>query len=583
MATFDLASFYDTISHDLLLKGLFPKITTGDLNQVSKYLQTWSSDRAVSKHSHGLPQGPIASGILAECFLLPIDLELQKRGRGYIRYVDDIRLFGKTEDEVRTELIKTESLCRERGLIPQTGKCTLKKLQGEHEAVGALPSISDPNYWEGMDMSDKTKARQTGHLPRPPKSIQQLRRETKTIETKGSKHYRQWQRFESALEGKPYRVRDKSLFRGSLFCLKPDTGLLRIVLKLLPLHPEHADMLFLYLGKFGYRKPIERLCHQFVYRNPYSFVRGEAWHLLSRYLQEKRSMVASDAKKLAGKALEIAKRKNSESLAERWGACRFLNVLVGIKDGKYKTPKQAEPLLQAFLAPDLPDAVFTESTERGVIKDYLHQKCPEPGLSVCAALRDHKLPLRALDIQLESLSRPVQHTLHELGVMSEQVKELDQIAEYLNRRYRVRSTKSWHQLLQGKDYLSALARLKEAEEQFSGVLHYWLTQQNLFNEVVFCALQLHLSKIGHKAACKATDKNGNRVKYGVMLDKQSSFSKNYPTIADSFRKVHSRRNDVAHPNNRKNKKTADVRSSERNKLVSNLCRAYADFVELMPE
>ena len=108
---FDLAAFYDTVSHELLLKTLYPRTTNGDLDWFGRCLRTWSSDRAASCHGHGLPQGPLASDLLAECFLLPIDLALQKR-RGYVRYVDDVRLFGATEDEVRADLIELERHCR---------------------------------------------------------------------------------------------------------------------------------------------------------------------------------------------------------------------------------------------------------------------------------------------------------------------------------------------------------------------------------------------------------------------------------------------------------------------------------------
>lgn len=68
---FDLAAFYDTISHELLLRTIYPRTTNSDLDWIAKCLRTWSSDRAASGHGHGLPQGPLASDFLAECFLLP--------------------------------------------------------------------------------------------------------------------------------------------------------------------------------------------------------------------------------------------------------------------------------------------------------------------------------------------------------------------------------------------------------------------------------------------------------------------------------------------------------------------------------
>ncbi len=185
---FDLSAFYDTISHELLLRTIYPRTTNSDLDWISKCLRTWSSDRAVSGHGHGLPQGPLASDFLAECFLLPIDLALQKQ-RGYTRYVDDMRLFGATEDEVRANLIELEQYCRERGLIPQTGKFAIKRAQSVQEAMGMLPSISDPQH-EGADTEgmDRKVARLA---------------------------------FLAAIGGKPYRVTDKTQLRKRKRCQPP--------------------------------------------------------------------------------------------------------------------------------------------------------------------------------------------------------------------------------------------------------------------------------------------------------------------------------------------------------------------------
>ncbi len=77
---FDLAAFYDTISHELLLKTIYPRTTSSDLDWFAECLSTWSSSRVASKHGHGIPQGPQASDFLAECFLLPIDRALAAAG-----------------------------------------------------------------------------------------------------------------------------------------------------------------------------------------------------------------------------------------------------------------------------------------------------------------------------------------------------------------------------------------------------------------------------------------------------------------------------------------------------------------------
>jgi len=288
---FDLAAFYDTISHELLLRTLFPRATTADCDLISKCLRTWSSDLAASGHGHGLPQGPIASDLLSECFLLPIDIALRSR-KGYVRYVDDVRLFGSTEDEVRAALITLERHCRERGLIPQIGKFAIKRATSVDDAMGMLPSISDPQHTEtGDERLDKARSRRL---------------------------------MNSAIDGKPSRVVDKTRLRYVLYRAEPDPDILRIVLRLIPHHPEHADAFFAYVGRFGYRKTIERTCLDLVDKNPYAYVRGEAWHVLAKCCRVPGSSAATRIRRLTDHAIQIAKSRNLGILSETWGACHFL-------------------------------------------------------------------------------------------------------------------------------------------------------------------------------------------------------------------------------------------------------------------
>ena len=546
---FDLAAFYDTISHELLLRTIYPRTTNADLNWIAKCLKTWSSDRATSGHGHGLPQGPLASDFLAECFLLPIDLALQRR-RGYTRYVDDVRIFGATEDEVRAHLIELERHCRERGLIPQTGKFAIKRAQNVQEAMGMLPSISDPQHeGAGREKINKKQARGT---------------------------------FRSAIAGKPYRVTDKTRLRFVLYRAEPDTDLLKLVLRLIPRHPEHADAFFAYLGRFGYRKPIERLCLKLVQNNPYPYVRGEAWHVLAKYSREAQSKTASNLRSLTDRAVNIAKDTSNENFVEKWGSCHFLCVseeLTARHHGRWL--KYQAPLLQSLLAPVLPDGAFRKGE---VVETFLRHSSPEPGLSVCSALHERGLTTSSFGLTADKLSSQVANTLRELGVISSPGPKVDPVAEILNARYGVPRGKLWRTLL-GAEYIHALGLLKQAEAAFASGPSVWLACQNSFNQTVFLALQRYLATIGHPAACTTVDKKGQLVDFGVTLDANGPFLKNCPMIGDCFRHMNTRRNHLAvsHPYEKKTAaQSRHLKAQERNQFVARLRTAYADFVALMP-
>jgi Reverse transcriptase (RNA-dependent DNA polymerase) len=95
IAHFDLAAFYETISHRALQQIVAPAGGGGSTwDTIRDWLCTWTSGEGGIPVDHGLPQGPIASDFLAKIFLLPLDEAMQKAGIPYIRYVDDIRVLG---------------------------------------------------------------------------------------------------------------------------------------------------------------------------------------------------------------------------------------------------------------------------------------------------------------------------------------------------------------------------------------------------------------------------------------------------------------------------------------------------------
>lgn len=545
---FDLAAFYDTISHELLIRTIYPRAGNNDIEWIRRCLQTWSSDRPALGHGHGLPQGPLASDFLAECFLLPIDLAMRER-RGYMRYVDDVRLLGATEDEVRADLIELERHCRERGLIPQTGKFAIKQAKDVQDAMGMLPSIADPQHEAGNEAMGKVDA------------IQALR---------------------SAITGRPYRVIDKTRLRYVLYRAEPVSELLQLVLRLIPRHPEHADVFFAYLARFGYRKPIERTCRDLIEKNPYSYVRGEAWHVLARYRREGSSSTTRDGKELTERAIAIVKQRTRENFLELWGASHFLCVSQDLTESRLtRFLKYQDPILQSLLAPVLPDAAFAKGE---LVETLLRRTTPEPGLSVCSALNQKGLALDTFGLNVEDVPTQVANTLRELGVVAAPGRDVDPIAEILETRYGVAPGKSWHSLL-GTEYVSALGLLKGAEAAFASGRSYWLLNQNAFNQTIFLALQRHLGAIGHPAACRITDKNGHLIDFGATLDSKGRFSKACPNIGACFRDMNARRNRLpsAHPYEKKTAAQSQyLKAQERNAFVARLRSAYADFAVLMP-
>ncbi len=142
-ASFDLTACYDSLDHAVLchfLKQLGIEQEFCDF--LSNCLSRWTAnDRRIYQH-HGIPQGPLGSGLLAEVVLRHFDQHYgPKANLVYLRYVDDIRLFATKEIELRRMLIRLDRLSKDIGLFPQAAKIDIHRVTN---IDNELKSISNP-------------------------------------------------------------------------------------------------------------------------------------------------------------------------------------------------------------------------------------------------------------------------------------------------------------------------------------------------------------------------------------------------------------------------------------------------------
>ena len=164
IANFDLTSFYDSIDHYVLahfLKEL--KIDEDTIDYLISCLHkwtsaTWSSGPANIHHNHGIPQGPLASGMLSEAVLQHLDKAGEQGGRRtiYLRYVDDIKILAKTEKDLRAKLIKLDIASKEIGLFPQTAKINIRKFNNPEEEIKSVSRPPEPSLIPLIDQKKLT-------------------------------------------------------------------------------------------------------------------------------------------------------------------------------------------------------------------------------------------------------------------------------------------------------------------------------------------------------------------------------------------------------------------------------------------
>lgn len=159
IASFDLTACYDSINHNLLKEILRNyHFSEESIKVFISMLEVWSSPSKDYVLGVGIPQGPQASGIIAEAVLAEYDKyieELQKKySFKYYRYVDDIRILAKDEKTVQWVLFHLDKKSKELGLFPQASKIYVHKIEDITEEV---KQISKPLFEDDLDEDEKPR------------------------------------------------------------------------------------------------------------------------------------------------------------------------------------------------------------------------------------------------------------------------------------------------------------------------------------------------------------------------------------------------------------------------------------------
>lgn len=145
-ASFDLTACYDSLDHGVLSHFLGQLGCDPDFCQrLTRYLSHWTATHDKIYQHHGIPQGPPPSGILAEAVLRFFDQNHGSHERvRYLRYVDDIRLFARTERELRRMLIRLDHTSKSVGLFPQSSKIHIHRITNVEAELKTISNPSEP-------------------------------------------------------------------------------------------------------------------------------------------------------------------------------------------------------------------------------------------------------------------------------------------------------------------------------------------------------------------------------------------------------------------------------------------------------
>ncbi|MFD5524976.1 MULTISPECIES: RNA-directed DNA polymerase [Streptomyces] len=132
MASVDVSSFYEHIDVDILGDDL--QCMTRD-PAATQNLQNFLTRFQGINHSWGLPQGPVASGILANLYLAPIDGFLARNKFRFLRYSDDMMIFDSDWTNLRDVVVEVNSILRSRRLAIASHKTAIRDPEDAVELV----------------------------------------------------------------------------------------------------------------------------------------------------------------------------------------------------------------------------------------------------------------------------------------------------------------------------------------------------------------------------------------------------------------------------------------------------------------
>lgn len=150
----DIVSFFENISLEVLRDRLVILSENRDYQSavnflINNILSSWSEKSKVQ--GFGLPQGPTASTVLADIYLYPVDREMRRNKILFIRYMDDIRVYAKTRQDLKKNMIILVRILRELKLNLNAKKTFIYETTNKK----AMEKVFDPNK-QTLNLIDRT-------------------------------------------------------------------------------------------------------------------------------------------------------------------------------------------------------------------------------------------------------------------------------------------------------------------------------------------------------------------------------------------------------------------------------------------
>lgn len=523
VASFDIAAYYDSIDHGKLCKLISPKNSYTTFCSFIEYcLKNWAQDI-----SHGIPQGPISSNLLGETYLLKIDEKMKKNNIKYIRYVDDIRIFGKSRKEVLEGILYLDIECKALGLIPQSSKHEIIEAESIEQAIGKFPSLTN------IEKEDFRNGTNTEKI------------------------------FHSIFNGKDI---DFSKLKYLLKISNKNDDLLNFVLNNLNERPEFTNEFCIFLSNYS---EDEELASEIFKRAledplPYKYIEGKYWELLANFSID--PFIKNDYMDIAIKRL----MKNHDQYFLKLGIYKFMASTENRLILSWLINEESW-FIQMLVFPHISTTCFDHPDFLKLMNKFLTRGSYEPAL---VSIKDLYFGFRE-DI-IQKFNKTFSDDSGVLNnVLGNSIK-IDPIGEILKDLYQINSFKNWDKFFTN-DYKQANLMLFLAKLSYYIDKNSWASYMNSFNDIVIRSFIKILKKFIPNITWPTTNDKNGLVEIGRLVnDKQ--LIKNYPNIIIEFKEFNERRRAIptSHAFEKKTGiETKNISKKEQEDLIVKLRKSYS--------
>lgn len=497
MASFDLVACYDSIDHKVLQYFLKEIGVPQDLiSQLLTCLSLWTSTDYNERiyQGHGIPQGPMSSGLLSEVVLSSFDAERRTPGVSYLRYVDDIWFFAENENDLRFELVRMDRICKKVGLFPQSSKIKIRRVKNIEDELKTISNIFE----------DSTKIEDDDYFSFIKKITPN------------------------------YRIKDISKFRYCVSVVKPLAPLIDRLWCIYANHPEIYPQLCMVIIRSGKltknsRIQIEKLLSR---KNPYINIQASFIETLIKI-------------KLSPGEVQIF----TKIVKERFGTSSvFRNSDARITaiafEFLYKYNKLTQNQLNFICSSPFwytrrEIARFLNNNESNLIKNYLEDEILDVQL-----VASNNIVSRDIQIPNKTLPLLVNLYFSNYGLLTQGINEPCKINIILSKMIGRKVNINW-KILFDMRYKQALRVLVECQSSYSTNIGAWICELDVFNDILIRAIYDN-----DKSLNSCPDNYGS-----ALNDNKSFFAKKYNNIRILCKDIHDRRitTTVAHAYGTKSK------------------------------